>query len=259
MKVKPIFFYTLYTVTLFVVFAWVFFPEERAARLLAREISSNDYGVTVQIETVRPVLPPGVAAGGARFSSEGRFNVLCGSVQVFPAIAALFSKEKQAADFRVASCSGRVASAGAGIDFTLAAEGNVRLHRDGRGPWQGRGNIAATGISTVLNHPLLNGIGVSELNFDRADVGFEIKNRQVVLTGCRATGDAGNMTLEGTVGIASPLEKSRLDLTADIQLKGAYISRLKDAGSVSFLLKGSRSGGMAVRITGTLEHPEVRL
>ena len=98
------------------------------------------------------------------------------------------------------------------------------------------------------------------LSFDSIDAKIRLDGNQLAIADGRARGRQTDAAIRGSLGVQAPLAASQLDLSLTVRPHAEFIAALRKNPALQWLSAGmAGSRGLALRITGTLEDPQVSL
>ncbi len=95
MNLKSTFFYFLYTIIAFFIFAWIFFPSQKAATILSSKLNNLSDNVEVKITKVRPGIFFTCKIGHSEIIINNKVKLVFGSMKIAPSFFSIFSDEKK--------------------------------------------------------------------------------------------------------------------------------------------------------------------
>lgn len=255
----------------------LFFPSDTLRHRLEREIAART-PLAVEIDEVSPLFPLGLRAGGIRLGSGSPPEGLTVTeLQLTPLWRQLTGGNPGLA-FRAQVLGGEVAGSwrkSGSIEATLrqlsfstpvgAVAAPLLLRGElGEGELSGGYPLAAAGDTRLALHfdrMELSGLTAFGLADDTLAIG------SVELTGSgrgnalkieRLTASGGNLevTAEGTVLLADPLERSRLNLNLVLR-PGRQLDRAL-ADLLELFAKADKDGSYRLRLTGVLTQPAIQ-
>jgi type II secretion system protein N len=274
--------YTVYIIGITGFFLYYLFPSDTLKTYLAYRLSQGNPDITVTIERVSPVIPPGINLHGVGIIHQNNALVDLASLKLMPGILSLFS-DKSTVNFK-----GRV-NAGT---FSGRAElddnsGGQKVKCDGRiSGIQMQGipalqRLPADKISGVLNgnftyadagpNRSLEGkltlsqcrIELSEavfnlksLEFRDIDADLILKNDTLTIKHTSAKGNQLDADLTGTIGLTGQTGKDALNLTVSVTPHHLLLAKIEKILPMDSLRK-KKAGKAAIsfKIDGTMDEP----
>jgi type II secretion system protein N len=274
--------YTVYIIGITGFFLYYLFPSDTLKTYLAYRLSQGNPDITVTIERVSPVIPPGINLHGVGIIHQNNSLVDLTSLKIMPGILSLFS------DTSTVNFKGRVSagtfSGRAELDDN--AEGQ-EVKCDGRiSGIQVQGipalqRLPADKISGVLNgnftytdagpNRSMEGkltlsqcrIELSEavfnlksLEFRDIDADLMLKNDTLTIKHTRAKGNQLDADLTGTIVLAGQAGKNALNLSVSVTPHHLLLAKIEKTLPMDFLRK-KKAGKAAIsfKIDGTLDEP----
>lgn len=287
LSVKAIFGYLAFALLAAVLFLYLLFPEAAVKSYLEARLAAIDPRLGMDVENIRPVLPPGLKMTAVEIKQDGVRLAHLDSVRVRPELMTLLESEKHAR-FEGAlgdgTISGRITAAGNNptavsrmtadltgiriedIDavkrlerFTLTGLVNGHMTRgdarDPAGPISGM--LTTSGLRIGLAEPFL---GIADIAVTKCDTEFSIAGQTLRIKSMTFDGPMVEGRIGGTVDIRYPIAQSRLNLTGNAKPKPDLFARLQETVPQEMLnprTVGTR--GITFRIRGTVDSPELSM
>ncbi len=288
---KKILLYTLYIGVVTAAFAYFLFPSDAVKDYIVRQVKAAEPNLELQIEKIRPALPPGLALGGTRLFYETIPLVESPQVRVLPVMTTLFSSEtaigfkgllyggnfKGVALFdRPPEAKPQLKRIEAGLSGVQVAQvhaleklpqdyevlsgllsGTIDLRMTDAGE-TGEATLSIADLGLKIDVPMID---LGPINFNEVKAGIDmVSDRRIQIRECTFKGPQVNGTLSGDLEIMDLPEQSRLNLTGTITPHAAFLANLSKGFPASLLFK-KRSGKseLAFAIRGTLKNPQFSL
>jgi type II secretion system protein N len=286
-SVKAIFAYLLYTLLAVILFLYLLFPAQGVKALMNARLAEIDPSLSMEADTLRPALPPGLKMTGVDLNSDSRRLAHVDVARVTPYLTTLLSVEKKVrfqgqiagGTFQGMATIDNSATGGRlraetdlsqiqlgqldrikSIDqFSLAGslDGHI-THDDARAPGgMTNGTLTISGLRIGLKSPIF---GITDLTMDRTDADFSVRGQRMQLQALTFDGPMAEGKISGTIELRKPLEQSRLNLTGNAKPHPELIARLQTTVARGFFntrTLGTR--GLIFRIRGSLDSPSVSL
>jgi type II secretion system protein N len=136
--------------------------------------------------------------------------------------------------------------------------GSMTLQLSGGGWQEGNGRLTIQGDSGNIGGLDIGGVQVPSLSYEQLTGELTLQQRSVVVKDFQIRGRDWQVDVQGKVTLNEPLPQSFVDLTLHVRASDALEQQL---GLVGILLKQRRDrrGFAALKISGTLEHPNTVL
>ena len=250
MNFKSTILYFLYTITAFFVFAWVFFPDQKAGKILSDRVSTLNEHVEVQINKATPGVMLTCELKQTDIIINNKFKFTLDYFKLSPSLLSMFSSKKKAT-FEINKGSLSINK----INLTFNAKGELLKVND----LQVGGNISLSDIITKIDDmPILHLIKMSELNFSNIDFEFIRNKDKLKIINFYAKGVQFNIKAKGNLSMSPKSGDINLDLETNIQPNPSYLSKFAGISSVTPLVFDSKQG-IKLHIGGTLENPIIKL
>jgi type II secretion system protein N len=275
--------YTVYIIGITGFFLYYLFPSDTLKTYLAYRLSQGNPDITVTIDRVSPVIPPGINLHDVGIVHQNKALVDLDNLKIMPGILSLFS-DKSTVNFKghvnAGTFSGR-----AELDDN---SGGQKVKCDGRiSGIQVQGipalqRLPADKISGVLNgnfiyadagpNRSLEGkltlsqcrIELSEavfnlksLEFRDIDADLMLKNDTLTIKHTSAKGNQLDADITGTIGFTG---KCALNLTVSVTPHHLLLAKIEKTLPMDFL-RNKKAGNAAIsfNIDGTLDEPDFSL
>jgi type II secretion system protein N len=274
--------YTVYIIGITGFFLYYLFPSDTLKTYLMYRLSQGNPDITVTIDRVSPVIPPGINLHDVGIVHQNKALVDLDSLKIMPGILSLFS-DKSTVNFK-----GRV-NAGT---FSGRAEldhnsGGQEVKCDGRiSGIQVQGipalqRLPADKISGVLNGnftyanagpnrslegkltlsqcriELKNAVfTLNSLEFRDIDADLMLKNDTLTIKHTSAKGNQLDADLTGTIALTGQTGKNALNLTVSVTPHHLLLAKIEKTLPMDFLRK-KKAGKEAIsfKIDGTFDEP----
>jgi len=282
---KTIFAYILYALLATAFFMVLLFPGRTVTAYMNRRLAAMDPLLSMEADSVRLSLPPGIKMSGVDFHHGNLHLFHCEDARVSAVLGSILKSEKRIrfqARLAGGEISGHAALAMNGPAERLRAEADldgVRLDRldalkaidrfglsgtlkghltlDGGGTPAAltNGKLAAAGLRIALKKPIY---GIAELTVDPADAEFSIKRSRLQIKSLAFGGTMVEGKINGSIAIRTPFGKSRLNLSGNVKPQPELFARLQETlpgGLVNPRTLGTR--GLSFRLRGSADDPKV--
>jgi len=275
--------YTAYIIGITILFLWYLFPSDTLKAYLAYRLTQGSSDVSVTIDRVSPILPPGIKLKGVVVGRRSMTLIGLESINIMPELQSLLS-DKTAVRFKgrayAGSLSGRVelgdGSQGNGlkIDGRIAGvqmqqisvlkqlseheisgslDGNFTYADAGANPLLA-GNLTLTNCRIMLAAPLF-----SQKSFDFKDIEADLtmQNNSLIIKQLNAKGNQLDLILAGNIDLnTSDPAKNRLNLTGTVTPHHVFLAKIENDIPVDFL-RNKKAGKTAIsfKVDGTMDEP----
>jgi len=285
MKLKPnkkTLLYTAYIIGITMFFLWYLFPSDTLKDYLAYRLSRVNPDVTVTIDRISPVLPPGIRLHEVDITHRNMATIEVKSLKIMPGLKSLFS------DITTIYFKGRI------YEGSLSGHAEISvLKGDGI---KIEGNIAGVQVQQISalrqfsDHDISGGLGgnfvyaagkatpkltgsltMADCRFELATAifnqnAFEFKNieadlvlqnRNLAVNGFSATGSQLDLKIGGRIKLnVSDPAKNVLNLTGTVTPHHVFLAKIEKNIPVGFF-RNKKSGKTAIKfkIGGTLDDP----
>ena len=274
--------YTLYIIGITLFFLWYLFPSDTLKDYLAYRLGQSNPDVTVTIDRISPVLPPGIKLHEVDIAHRNVVVLEVKSLKVMPGLGSLFSGPTTFSfkgDIYEGTLSGRAEisdpkGGGLKIDGNIAGvqvqqisalqQWSVHEIAGGLG-----GNFVYTAGATTpeltsklrlsaCRLELANAIfNQDTFEFKNVDADLVLQKQNLVINEFSATGSQVDLKLAGRITINNgDSAKSALNLTGTVTPHHVFLAKIEKDIPVN-LLRSKKSGQTAIKfkINGTLEDP----
>ena len=274
--------YTVYIICITGFFLYYLFPSDTLKKYLEYRLSQGNQDITVSIDHVSPVLPPGVKLHSVGIAQQNKRLLELDNVKLMPAILPLL-QGKTTVNFKGLVNSG-----------TLTGQADIR--DDPKGPQisgigkisgvQVQGipilqNLPAKKISGVLNgdftyaaigsdrslagklnlsqcrielkEPLFN---LTELDFRTIDADLELADDTVKIKNSNAKGNLLDADITGTIVLADQPDQTALNLSISVIPHHTLLAKIEKMLPMN-LLRSTKTGKGAIsfKVNGTWNTP----
>ena len=274
--------YTVYIIGITGFFLYYLFPSDTLKTYLAYRLSQGNPDITVTIDRVSPVIPPGINLHDVGIVHQNKALVDLDSLKIMPGILSLFS-DKTTVNFKGRVNAGTI-SGRAELDDN---SGGQKVKCDGRiSGIQVQGipalqRLPADKISGVLNgnftyanagpNRSLEGkltlsqcrielnkavFNLKSLEFRDIDADLMLKNDTLTIKHTSAKGNQLDADLTGTIALTGQSGKNALNLTVSVTPHHLLLAKIEKTLPMDFLRK-KKAGKAAIsfKIDGTLDEP----
>ena len=288
-KIKPskkTLLYAAYIIGITVFFLYYLFPSEAVKDYVAYKMSRANPGISVTIDHVSPVLPPGIKLHDVGIAHGNKALIDLDSVKITPGLLSFFSSTK-AARFKGRVNAGTV-QGWAEVDsrsdqHTEKTEGTIsgvqvqgipalqhlsahkisgNLGGDfmivGTGPNRSiTGKLTLSDCRIDFDQPV---IGLSSLGFSNIDADLVLHKGTLVIKKCSARGNQLDADISGTIALNRGGHQNALNLNGSITPHHALLAKIENSIPADFL-RQKKAGKTAISfmIGGTVEVPNFSL
>ncbi|MGD9362851.1 MAG: type II secretion system protein GspN [Desulfobacterales bacterium] len=283
---KKSIFYTIYIIAITVIFLYFLFPSDTLKTYLAYRLSQGNPDVTVTIDRVSPVIPPGISLYNVAIAHQNKPLVDLEKLKLMPGILSLFS-DKTTVNFKgylnegtingraelddhsgaqEVTCDGRIsglqvegipalqrlpADKIAGVlngNFTLANVGSDRSLT---------GKLTLSKSKIELKKAVFN---VKSLEFRDIDADLIVKNDTLTINQTKARGNQLDADLSGKIALAGQSGKQAMNLSVSVTPHHLLLAKIEKNIPMDFL-RNKKAGEAAIsfKIDGTLDNPNFSL
>jgi len=271
--------YSVYIIAITGVFLYYLFPSDTMKTYLAYRLSQGNPDITVTIDRINPVLPPGINLHDVGIVHQNEALIDLDSLKIMPGILSLFS-DKSTVNFKgrvnAGTFSGRAEIGDTSEGQEIKADGKIsgiqvqgipalqRLPADKiSGVLNGNFTYANAGPSRSLEGKLTLSQGRIELNeavfnlksleFRDIDADLMLKNDTLTINRTNAKGNQLDADLTGTIGLTG---KNALNLIVSVIPHHLLLAKIEKTLPMD-LLRKKKAGNAAIsfKINGTLDEP----
>ena len=271
--------YVVYIIAITGFFLYYLFPSDTLKTYLAYRLSQGNPDITVTIDRVSPVIPPGINLHDVGIVHQNEALIDLDSLKIMPGILSLFS-DKSTVNFKgrvnagtfsgqaeigdnsggqEIKCDGKISgiqvqgipalqrlpaekiSGVANGNFTYASAGPNRSLE---------GKLTLSQCRIELNNAVFN---LKSLEFRDIDTDLMLKNDTLTIKRTSAKGNQMDADLTGTIGLTG---KSALNLTVSVTPHHLLLAKIEKTLPMDFL-RNKKAGKAAIsfNIDGTLDEP----
>ena len=278
--------YTVYIIGITGFFLYYLFPSDTLKTYLAFRLSQGNPDITVTIDHVSPVIPPGINLHDVGIIHHNKALVDLDNLKIMPGILSLFS-DKSTVNFKgrinagtfsgraeIDDNSGRLEVKGDGRISGIQVQGIPALQRlpadkiagvlNGNftyataGPNRSlEGKLTLSQFRIELNKAVFN---LKSLEFRDIDADLMLKNDILTIKNTSARGNQLDADLTGTIGLTGNTGENELDLTVSVTPHHLLLAKIEKTLPMDFL-RGKKAGKAAIsfNIDGTLDEPDFSL
>jgi type II secretion system protein N len=275
--------YTAYIIGITLFFLWYLFPSDTLKDYLAYRLSRGNPDVTVTIDRISPVLPPGIKLHTIGFSHRNMGLIELENLKVMPGLGSLFS-DTTTVNFKgrvyEGTLRGRAEIGGTSPVGTINIAGNIAglqmqqiaalrqlSDHEISGELGGTFAYAATkpnrtlsGNLTVTNCRLVLAIALFNQNsfvFKNMDADLVLQNTTLVINGFSATGNQLDLNIAGNINLNKfDPANYELDLKGSVTPHHVFLAKIEKDIPVDFL-RNKKTGQTAIsfKVDGTMDEP----
>ena len=279
--------YTAYIIGITVFFLWYLFPSDTLKNYLAYRLSQGNPDLTVTIDRISPVLPPGLKLHEVDISHQDKASIEIENLKIMPGLGSLFS-DTVTVDFKgrvyEGSLSGRAEisdnpkGSGIKIDGNIAgvqvqqisalqqlSDHEISGRLDGKFVYAAENqNRKLSGTLTMTNCRLELATAVFNqklFEFKKIDADLTLQDKNLVINGISANGNQLDLKIAGRINLtASDPAKNALNLTGTVTPQHVFLAKIEKDLPVDFL-RNKKAGRMAIsfKVDGTLDEPDFSL
>ena len=278
--------YTAYIIGLTIFFLYWLFPSDAVRDYVVYKMTQGNPGVSVTIERVSPVLPPGIKLHDVGIAHGNRALIDLDSLKIAPGLLSFFSNKKTArfngrvnggtvngwaeADSRSDQRAGKIEGTLSGIqvqqipalkrlgaykisgnlggDFTIGGTGSNRSMT---------GKLTLSDCRIDFDQPI---IGQSSLGFKNINADLVLDKGTLVIKKFSARGNQLNADISGTIALNRGGRRNALNLNGSVTPHHGFLAKIENSIPAD-LLPQKKAGKTTVSFTigGTVEDPIFRL
>ena len=283
---KKSIYYAIYIIAITGIFLYYLFPSDTLKTYLAYRLSQGNPDVTVTIDRVSPVIPPGISLYNVGIVHQNKALIDLEKLKLMPGILSLFS-EKTTVNFKgyvnAGTISGRAELDGnSGIQEVkgegwisdLQVEGIPALQRlpadKIAGVLNGNFTFANVGSDRSLAGKLTLSkskielkkavFNVKSLEFRDIDADLILENDTLTIEQTKARGNQLDADLTGTIALAGQTGKQTMNLSVSVTPHHLLLAKIEKNIPMDFL-RNQKAGKAAIsfKIEGTLDKPNFSL
>ncbi len=275
--------YTAYIIGITGLFLYYLFPSDAVKTYLTYRLSLGNPDITVTIDRVSPVIPPGINLHDVGIAHQNEALVDLDSLKIMPAILSLFS-DKATVNFKgqvyAGTFSGRAELDVDAVGPKVNCDGKIagiqvqgipalkRLPADkisgvlngnftyaNAGPNRSMaGKLTLSQCRIDLNKAVFN---LKSLEFRDIDADLMLKNDTLNIKHTSARGNQLDADLSGTIGLTG---KTALNLSVSLTPHHLLLAKIEKVLPMD-LLRDKKAGKSAIefKIDGTLDEPDFSL
>ena len=271
--------YTAYIIAITGVFLYYLFPSDTLKTYLAYRLSQGNPDITVTIDRVNPVLPPGINLHDVGIVHQNEALIDLDSLKIMPGVLSLFS-DKSTVNFKgrvnAGTFSGRAEIGDTSGGQEIKCDGRIsgiqvqgipalqRLPADKiSGVLNGNFTYANAGPNRSLEGKLTLSqcrielteavFNLKSLEFKDIDADLMLKNDTLTIKHTRAKGNQLDADLTGTIGLTG---NNALNLTVSVTPHHLLLAKIEKTLPMDFLRKKKAGkAGIEFKIDGTLDEP----
>ena len=275
--------YTAYIIGVTIFFLWYLFPSDTLKAYLAYRLTQGRSDVTVTIDRLRPILPPGIKLQDVVIARQSKTLINLASLNLMPELLSLFS-DKTVVNFKSrvyqGNMSGRVELGGGPPGNEIKIDGNLAgiqvqqlsvlkqlsdheisgvldgtfSYADTKPNRSLSGNLTLTNCRIMLAAPVFS---QKSFEFKNIEADLTMQDNTLVIKQLNAMGNQLDLHLAGNVGFngTDPAE-NRLDLTGTVTPHHVFLAKIGKDIPVD-LLRNKKAGQTAIsfRVDGTMDEP----
>ncbi len=274
--------YVVYIIAITGFFLYYLFPSDTLKTYLAYRLSQGNPDITVTIDRVSPVIPPGINLHDVGIVHQNRALVDFDSLKVMPGILSLFS-DKTTVNFRGRINGGTISGQaelddnaggqklkGGGRISGIQVEGIPALQRLPADKISGVLNGNFTYANAGPNRSLAGKLTLSQcrielneavfslksLEFRDIDADLMLNNDTLTIKHTSAKGNQLDADLSGTIALTGQSGKKALNLIVSVTPHHLLLAKIEKTLPMDFLRK-KKAGKAAIsfKIGGTLDEP----
>jgi type II secretion system protein N len=278
--------YAAYIIGITVIFLYYLFPSEAVRDYVVYKMTRGNPDVSVTIDRVSPVLPPGIKLHDVGIAHGNRAIVDLDSVKITPGLLSVFSSKKTArfkgrvnggtvngwaeVDSRKNQQAEKIEGTISGIqvqgiaalkhldaykisgnlggDFTIGATGSRRSMT---------GKLTLSECRIDFDQPI---IGLSSLRFQNINADLVLNKGTLAIKKFSARGNDLNVDISGTIALNRSGRGNTLNLNGSVTPHHGFLAKIGN-NIPAGLLHQKKAGKTTIsfRIGGTLEAPDFRL
>ena len=274
--------YTVYIIGITGVFLYYLFPSDTLKTYLEYRLSQTNPDITVTIDHVSPVIPPGINLHDVGIVHQNKALVDLDNLKIMPGILSLFS-DTSTVNFKgrvnagtfsgraeIDDNAGRLEVKGDGRISGIQVQGIPALQRlpadkivgllsgnftyANTGPNRSlEGKLTLSQFRIELNKAVFN---VKSLEFRDIDADLMLKNDILTIKNTIAKGNQLDADLTGTIVLTGKTGENALDLTVSVTPHHLLLAKIEKNLPMDFLRK-QKAGNAAIsfNIDGTLDEP----
>lgn len=278
--------YTAYIIGVTVFFLYWLFPSDAIRDYVVYKMTQVNPGISVTIDRVSPVLPPGIKLHAVGIAHGNRALVDLDSVNITPGLLSFFSNKKTAGfkgrlndgtvngwaeiDSRNDQRAEKIEGTLSGIQVqTIPALKHLTAYKIS-GNLSGEFMIGGTGSNRSMTGKLTLSdcridfdqplIGQSSLGFKNINADLVLNQSALVIKKFSAQGNQLNADILGTISLNRGGSQNALNLNGSVTPHHGFLAKFKNSIPAS-LLRQTKAGQPTIsfKIGGTVEAPDFKL
>ena len=283
---KKTLFYTTYIIGITVLFLYYLFPSDAVKDYVAYKMSLGSPDISVTIDHVSPVLPPGINLHDVGIAHGDKVLIDLDSVKITPGWLSVFSSTKTThfkgrlnagtvdgrtqVDSRSEQGAEKIEGTISGVQVQgIPALQGLTAHKISgslggdfiiAGTWPDRtmtGQLTLSDSRISFDQPV---IGLPSLEFIKIDADLALNKGNLAIKKLSARGNQLDADISGTIALNEGGRQNALDLNGSISPHHGFLAKMKNSIPASFLLQKT-AGNKAISFTigGTVEAPAFKL
>ena len=277
--------YTAYIIGITLFFLWYLFPSDTLKDYLAYRLSQGNPDVTVSIDRISPVLPPGIKLHEVDISHQNMALIEVESLKVMPGLGSLFS-DTTIVNFKSrvyeGTLSGRAEISADSEGSGIKIDGNIAgvqvqkisalqqlsdheisgrlggnfVYSAGKANRKLSGNLTMTNCRLELATAVFN---QKSFEFKNIDADLALQNTTLGINGFNATGNQLDLKIAGKIKLnKSDPAKNELNLTGTVTPHHVFLAKIEKDIPVDFL-RNKKAGQTAIsfKVDGTIDDPGI--
>jgi len=278
--------YTAYIIGITVFFLYWLFPSDAIRDFVVYKMTQVNPGISVTIDRVSPVLPPGIKLHSVGIAHGNRALVDLDSVKITPGLLSFFSNKKTARfkgrlndgtvngwaeiDSRNDQRAEKIEGTLSGIQVqTIPALKHLTAYKIS-GNLSGEFMIGGTGSNRSMTGKLTLSdcridfdqplIGQSSLGFKNINADLVLNQGALVIKKFSAQGNQLNADILGTISLNRGGSQNALNLNGSVTPHHGFLAKFENSIPAS-LLRQTKAGQPTIsfKIGGTVEAPDFKL
>ena len=278
--------YTAYIIGITVIFLYYLFPSEAVRDYVVYKIARVNPGISVTIDRVSPVLPPGIKLHAVGIARDNRALVDLDSVKITPGLLSFFSSTKTArfngrfnggtvngwaeVDNRKKAHTEKIEGTISGVQVQgipavkllgaykisgiLAGDFIIGVSESRRSM---TGKLTLADCRIGFDQPI---IGQSSLRFKSINADLVLKNGTLAIKKFSARGNQLNADISGTIALKGGRRGNALSLKGSVTPHHGFLAKIENSIPAN-LFQQQKAGKTTIPfiVGGTLEAPNVRI
>ena len=283
---KKTLFYTTYIIGITVLFLYYLFPSDAVKDYVAYKMSLGSPDISVTIDHVSPVLPPGINLHDVGIAHGDKVLIDLDSVKITPGWLSVFSSTKTThfkgrlnagtvdgrtqVDSRSEQGAEKIEGTISGVQVQgIPALQGLTAHKISgslggdfiiAGTWPDRtmtGQLTLSDSRINFDQPV---VGLPSLEFIKIDADLALSKDNLAIKKLSARGNQLDADISGTIALNEGGRQNALNLNGSIRPHHGFLAKMKNSIPASFLLQKT-AGNKAISFTigGTVEAPAFKL